>query len=237
MKLISINMKIPIATLAFTIAWISVLAQHYETDFVVGGPEDIEDEQRINIFILSDGYQAADEGLFLGKVQMLTTELFGGNSTPFDIYGEYFNVYRIFVPSADPGALHPCLGCSGNPESSCTAYNGISTAFGSTYDTPDPDGNGFHRLLCADATLVNDYITNGALSNHITSSNVTYTTFVLVNSAEQALGLTDFYQWAGCGNMTDEIATFSGGYSPPENMVKGAVHEFGHTFGFIGLTR
>jgi hypothetical protein len=214
---------------------VPAMSQHLDVNLEIGGNEMIDDEERINIFVLSDGYIASDEQQFLDRAETLKTLLFG--TSPFNFYGDYFNFYKIFVPSDHSGALHPCVGCNGNLEAGCTEFL-VTTAFGSSYDTEDPDGNGFHRLLCADAGLVNDFIENGDLAQHIPSSNITYTTIVLVNTAPVP-GLSDFDEWGGCGNIDDGIATMtSEAYTssgPPvnSNFALGAIHEFGHTFALL----
>jgi|GEM_PF-3092646 len=151
----SFTMKKSIITWAISVVCVQVMAQNISVDFEVGGSGLIDDEKRINIFILSDGYTASQEQQFLDRAQALSVQLFNGNySSPFNAYSAYFNVYRIFVPSADAGALHPCLGCNGNAEPSCTSITGISTVFGSSYDSPPRPRKTSVRVSCVELSAI-----------------------------------------------------------------------------------
>lgn len=209
------------AILIFSIIMLleSSYSQNMIVEFDITAPASVSDERRINIFILADGYLDNQDHRtrFNGQADRVIDELFGvGNSSPFDEYSQYFNVYKVFVPSQDQEFNHPCTGESCEDGVGCETVSGMNTAFDSEYDVSN-----VHRLMCADSDAVSSFY-----SAYVPNQNIVYTTIVLTNTSE----------WTGCANMDDEIATVTGWYGELSASfyevaaAQGAVHEFGHTF-------
>lgn len=97
-----------------------------------------DDDKRINLVILGDGYQESELDQFITDATSFTTEMF--SQSPFVEYSDYFNVYAIKVPSNESGADHP--GTATNVSEPLTPITSVDTYFNSTFD-----GFGFHRLL------------------------------------------------------------------------------------------
>ena len=64
-----------------------------------------EDDSRVNIVFLGDGYQQIQMNNYIADVQDVADALF--SSVPYSNYSNYFNVYAINVPSNDSGTDHP----------------------------------------------------------------------------------------------------------------------------------
>jgi hypothetical protein len=91
----------------------------------------------INFVFLAEGYQKNEMDKFASDVQKAIDSLF--TTAPFDMYKNYFNVYRINVESKESGSTHPAT-AQNDP---APAYSN-ETYFKSTYD----GGVGkVHRLL------------------------------------------------------------------------------------------
>ncbi|TBN01347.1 T9SS type A sorting domain-containing protein [Hyunsoonleella flava] len=97
-----------------------------------------DDDKRINLVILGDGYQESELDQFVTDATSFTTELF--SQSPFLEYSDYFNVYAIKVPSNESGADHPATAT--DVTEPLTPITTADTYFNSTFD-----GFGFHRLL------------------------------------------------------------------------------------------
>ncbi|TYB79323.1 M64 family metallopeptidase [Bizionia myxarmorum] len=99
-----------------------------------------DNDKRINIVILGDGYTESEMTTFRDHALNFSNDFFG--QSPFSQYADYFNVHIIKVISNESGASHPQntadAGCATQPIKS------VDNFFGSTYD-----GYGFHRLLFA----------------------------------------------------------------------------------------
>ncbi|MBS3737794.1 MAG: T9SS type A sorting domain-containing protein [Psychroflexus sp.] len=63
------------------------------------------DENRINIVILSEGYQDSELNQFIIDATSFSNALFA--ETPYKEYENYFNVHAIKVPSNESGISHP----------------------------------------------------------------------------------------------------------------------------------
>lgn len=97
-----------------------------------------DDNKRINLVILGDGYQTSELDQFVTDATSFSTELF--SQSPFLEYSDYFNVYAIKVPSNESGADHPATAT--DVTEPLTPITTADTYFNSTFD-----GFGFHRLL------------------------------------------------------------------------------------------
>ncbi len=62
-------------------------------------------QNRYDIVILGDGYQAKEQGRFYADVAKWMKNLF--NKEPFKTYKPFFNVHSVFNPSKESGADHP----------------------------------------------------------------------------------------------------------------------------------
>ncbi len=112
-----------------------------------------EDDKRINLVILSEGYQTNELDQFVTDATNFTNDMF--SQSPFLEYENYFNVYAIKVPSVESGADHPGTATDeGAPPP--IPVSDVDTYFNATYD-----GFGFHRLLYAqDYTAINTVLAN-----------------------------------------------------------------------------
>jgi hypothetical protein len=122
--------------------------------------------KRINLVLVSDGYQASEMALFRTRATQVINSLFA--QSPFLEYRPYFNVFAIEVPSAQSGSTHP------RTASDCgtTAAFAATTYFNSTFDY-----GGIHRLLVPQA--------NAAVGTVLANNFPRYDqVFVLVNSTE-----------------------------------------------------
>ena len=112
-----------------------VAAQTFEVQSIYNsGP----DANRINLVILSDGYQASEFGTFITDANNFTNALFA--ESPYLEYKNYFNVYAIKVPSNQSGASHP--GTATDVTEPQIPVSVVDNYFGSTFDY-----GGIHRLL------------------------------------------------------------------------------------------
>lgn len=66
---------------------------------------DADDTTRINLVILAEGYTASQENKFLTDLQTIADGVF--KTTPYKEYASYFNVWGIYVISAEEGADCP----------------------------------------------------------------------------------------------------------------------------------
>ncbi|MEC3906890.1 M64 family metallopeptidase [Tamlana sp. 2201CG12-4] len=95
-------------------------------------------DKRINLVFLSDGYQSGELDQFITEASNFTTTMF--NTSPFKEYKHYFNVYAIKIPSNDSGADHPA-------NATDTDETGATPEFYDTYFNATFDAYGIHRLL------------------------------------------------------------------------------------------
>jgi len=85
-----------------------------------------DNDKRINLVILSEGYQANELSDFITDATNFSNEMF--NESPFSEYANYFNVYAIKVPSNESGADHPEDGIFVD-----TYFNATYNAFNNPY--------------------------------------------------------------------------------------------------------
>jgi len=123
-------------------------------------------DSRINVVILSDGYQTSELDKFITDATNFSNALFA--ETTYKEYKNYFNVHAIKVPSNESGANHP-----GTATDESTSNNQpvaiVDNYFESTFDA-----YGIHRLLVSNNTIVNTVLANNFPSHDIV--------LVLVNS-------------------------------------------------------
>ena len=142
-----------------------VAAQTFEVQSIYNsGP----DANRINLVILSDGYQASELGTFIIDANNFTNALFA--ESPYLEYKNYFNVYAIKVPSSQSGASHPGTATDVTEPQIPVAV--VDNYFGSTFDY-----GSIHRLLVP----IKFSAINAVLANNFPAYDQI---IVLVNSQE-----------------------------------------------------
>lgn len=163
----------------------SISAQVFEVEAIkISGDND----KRINLVILSEGYQSNEFTKFITDATNFSNTMFG--QSPFSQYANYFNVYAIKVPSNESGADHP--GTSIEPlESSIdpsVPTKDVDTYFNATYDA-----FGKHRLLYYEIDGFNLNNTQAKIMNVLATNFPMYDqAMILVNSTEYGGSGGDF---------------------------------------------
>lgn len=167
-----------------------------------------ENSKRLNLVILSEGYQPNEFTKFKTDAVNYTNNMF--TESPFKEYSNYFNVHIIYVPSNESGADHP--GESFDPEETPDALispiTNVDTYFNATYDS-----YGAHRRLFYE--IDGDYANQTEVKiNSVLADNFpTYDqALILVNS--------DVYGASG-----GEFPMSYTGYWGPKTVI----HELGHS--------
>ncbi|MDD7886407.1 M64 family metallopeptidase [Flavivirga sp. 57AJ16] len=105
-------------------------------EIIKDNPGDID--KRINLVILSEGYQASELTKFKTDAESLVNDMF--SQSPFAEYSDYFNVHIIKVPSNESGADHP--GTATDVTEPKTPVETKDTYFNATFDAFN-----YHRYL------------------------------------------------------------------------------------------
>lgn len=163
-----------------------------------------DNDKRINLIILSEGYQTSEFSKFKTDAESLVSDMF--SQSPFAEYYKYFNVHIIKVPSNESGADHPATATD-------TDESGATPAFVDTYFNATFDAWGFHRFLYYGLDFA-DAVTADAKINSVLASN--FPTY------DQALILVNTNTHGGTGG---EFPISSTGASGNET----AIHELGHS--------
>lgn len=177
----------------------SVSAQIFDIENIKNSGDD---SKRINLVILSDGYQVDELPKFITDVTNFTNAMF--SQSPFLEYADYFNVYAIKVPSNESGADHPATANDVNETAATPVF--VDTYFNATFDA-----FGYHRYLFYGI----DYTTAASAEAKINS--------VLADNFpgyDQALLLVNTTAYGGTGGKFP-IASISG--------FDLAIHELGHS--------
>jgi hypothetical protein len=153
-----------------------VSAQVFDTETIKNSGNN---DKRINLVILSEGYQISELAKFKTDAVNFVNVMF--SQSPFSEYTNYFNVHIIKVPSIQSGADHP--GTSIDPlESSinpAVPIKTVDTYFNATYDS-----FGFHRLLYYEIDGFSANNTQLKISNVLASNFPTYDqALIIVNSS------------------------------------------------------
>lgn len=85
-----------------------VLSGHFFGQTILGVDTLVKNgpiNKRINLVIMGDGYTTAEMGQFITNATTLSTYLL--NTSPFNNYKRYFNVFAIKCPSPQSGVSHP----------------------------------------------------------------------------------------------------------------------------------
>ena len=166
-------------------------------------------DKRINLVILSDGYQTAELPKFITDATNFMNDMI--SQSPFLEYADYFNVYAIKVPSNESGADHP--GTSIYPLESTISPSvpvvSVDTYFNATFDSYNQ-----HRLLY--------YEIDGAAANN---TKMKINAVLVANNFpdyDQALILVNSPYYGGSGGEFPVSYTGVDG-----NEI--AIHEIGHS--------
>ncbi|MCX7547891.1 M64 family metallo-endopeptidase [Xanthomarina sp. F1114] len=154
-------------------------------------------DNRINIVIMGDGYQASEFDKFETDASNFMTDLF--SQSPFSEYSDYFNVYIIKVPSNESGASHPG---NANDIENCAdvPITVVDNYFGTSYDS-----YGTHRLL---------YTENSATIMSVLADNFPlYDQGLLLVNAPYYGGSGGAFPIASTGEYASEIAIHEIGHS------------------------
>ena len=157
-----------------------------------------ENAKRVIFVFMSDGYQSSEMTKYENDVQDISNDLF--QTTPFKEYANFFNVYRIEVPSQESGADHPGTATDVTEPGSHPVID-VNTYFGSTFDFAN-----IHRLLVP---------TNTGAAFSVLASNVP--------DYDQGFVLTNSPFYGGSGG---SLATSSTHGAASEI----SIHEIGHSF-------
>lgn len=155
-----------------------------------------DDEKRINLVILSDGYQESELAQFIVDATSFSDELF--SQRPFLEYKNYFNVYAIKVPSNESGADHP--GTATDVNEPVHPVIDVDNYFGSTFDYAN-----IHRLLVP----VKTGVLNAVLANNFPLYDQV---IILVNTPYYG-GSGGQYATASLESSANEIAIHELGHS------------------------
>lgn len=163
-----------------------------------------DNDKRINLVILSEGYQEVELNQFISDATAFSNDMF--SQSPFLEYANYFNVYAIKVPSNESGADHP--GTATDVSEPLIPVKYVDTYFNATYDA-----YGFHRLLYyeLDGNSANntEAIINTVLANNFPIYDLA---LIIVNSSE----------YGGTGG--EFPISYNGTYGSEI-----AIHELGHS--------
>ncbi|WNH13420.1 M64 family metallopeptidase [Thalassobellus suaedae] len=164
------------------------------------------DDKRINLVILSEGYQESELDKFITDATNFTNKVF--NESPFKEYANYFNVYAIKVPSDESGADHP-----GTATNVTEPYNNLATTYADTYFNATYDSFGTHWLLY--------YEIDGNSANN-TKAKINTLLATNFPSYDQALILVNSSEYGGSGG--DFPMAYTGYWGT--NVI---MHEIGHS--------
>ncbi|WP_194766126.1 M64 family metallopeptidase [Tamlana sp. I1] len=168
-----------------------------------------DDDKKINIVILSEGYQTSEFDKFIADATALNNTMFA--TSPFKEYANYFNVYAVKVPSNESGADHPGTGESepnSPPYDPQVPFASVDTYFNTTYDAFDN-----HYLLYYEIDGYNANNGEALIDNVLMNSFPMY---------DQGILLVNSSYYGGSGGKY--AVTYSGYWGPHL-----AIHEIGHS--------
>lgn len=153
--------RLVIVTAVCWVASIGVAGAEPVTTIRNSGPS----ANRVDLVIMGDGFTASQiaSGEYAAQIQIQTQRLFA--QEPYLEYGNFFNVHRIDVTSAQAGADHPERG----------VY--VDTALNATYNCGFPVP--IQRLICISTANVNAVLARTALA-----ANARDIVLVIVNDTE-----------------------------------------------------
>ncbi|ALJ04798.1 peptidase M64 [Pseudalgibacter alginicilyticus] len=159
-------------------------------------------EKRINLVVLSEGYQPDELGEFITHATSFKNSMF--SQSPFLEYINYFNVFAIKIPSNESGADHPATATDVNESE-------ITPTFVDTYFNATFDAFGYHRYIYYGIDYTDAASTEVKINSVLADNFPTY---------DQALILVNTTEYGGTGGKFP-IASISS-YDI-------AIHELGHS--------
>lgn len=155
-----------------------------------------DDNKRINLVVLSEGYQSGELTQFITDVTNFTNDMF--SQSPFSEYSNYFNVYAIKVPSNESGADHP--GTATDVTEPASPVVTVDTYFDAAFDSFN-----IHRLLYTSSFST----INTVLANNFPAYDQA---LILVNSTVYG-GSGGQFPLSSKGTSANEIAIHELGHS------------------------
>ena len=133
-------------------------------------------DKRINLVILSEGYQSSEFSKFKTDAESLVNDMF--TQSPFMEYTNYFNVHIIKVPSNESGADHP--GTATDVVEPKSPLKSVDTYFNATFDAW-----GYHRFLYYGINYADAASAEAKINSVLASNFPTYdVALILVNESE-----------------------------------------------------
>ncbi len=161
-------------------------------------------ENRINLVVLSEGYQTTEFDDFIADVTAFSNAMF--NQSPFKEYANYFNIYAIKVPSNESGADHPATATDVNESGNTPQF--VDTYFNATFDA-----FGYHRYLYYGIDYADAATAEAKIRSVLADNFPTY---------DQALLLVNSPTYGGTGGEFPIASTHTS-----SNEI--AIHELGHS--------
>ncbi|MGC6429539.1 MAG: M64 family metallopeptidase [Jejuia sp.] len=162
-----------------------------------------DNDKRINLVILSEGYQESELDTFKSDAESLVTDMFA--QSPFAEYSDFFNVHIIKVPSNESGADHPGTATDVTEPLNIPVIN-VDTYFNATFDA-----FGFHRFLYYGIDYADAASAEAKIISVLADNFPTY---------DQALLLVNTSEYGGTGGQFPISSTTSNEIS---------IHELGHS--------
>ncbi|WP_034043433.1 M64 family metallopeptidase [Wocania ichthyoenteri] len=164
-----------------------------------------DNDKRINLVILSDGYQTSELNDFKTDAISFVNDMF--NQSPFSEYTNYFNVHIIKVPSNESGADHPATATDVTEPYNIPVMS-VDTYFNATFDA-----FGYHRALYYGIDYPDSASAESKINSVLADNFPTYDqVLILVNSSE----------YGGTGGEFPISSTHTAA-----NQI--AIHELGHS--------
>ncbi|GAA4887730.1 hypothetical protein GCM10023311_09420 [Flaviramulus aquimarinus] len=163
-----------------------------------------ENDKRINLVILSEGYLSSELDQFMVDANSFVDKML--LLSPFTAYENYFNIYAIKIPSNESGADHPATATD-------VDESGLTPDFVDTYFNATYDSYGAHRRLFYEVD--GNYANNTELKiNAVLASNFP--------EYDQAIIIVNSSDYGGSGG---EFPMAYNGYWGADV----TIHEMGHS--------
>ncbi|WP_406684815.1 M64 family metallo-endopeptidase [Seonamhaeicola sp. MEBiC1930] len=186
-------MRILLNHIVLFLSFYSGFAQIFDVEAIqISG----DNNKRINLVILSEGYQSTELTDFIADVTNFTNDMF--SQSPFSEYANYFNVYAVKVVSNESGTDHP--GTATDVVEPISPITNVDTYFNTTFDYFN-----IHRLL---------YSTDHATISTVLANNFPEydQALILVNSDVYG-GSGGTFPFSSTGASASEIAIHELGHS------------------------
>ena len=164
-----------------------------------------DSNKRINLVILSEGYQTSEFSKFKTDAESLVTTMF--TQSPFLEYADYFNVHIIKVPSNESGADHPGTAIDVTEPLNIPVTE-VDTYFNATFDA-----FGYHRFLYYGIDYPDAASAELKINSVLADNFPTY---------DQALLMVNSSEYGGTGGEFPVFSTHA-----TSNQI--AIHELGHS--------